>query len=86
MQSPLWSCGIEPDHVGIGSSFVNVTFSDLREPAVHKILCAVQTTEVGIERLGMCLVLAVLMGAELSTGDISRCVLSPEEEIWMERP
>lgn len=74
MQSLLWSCGIEPDHVGIGSSFVNVTFSDPREPAVHKIFSAMQTTEVEIESLGMCLMLAVLMWPELSRGDDSRCV------------
>lgn len=30
--------------------------------------------------------LAVLMGSELSRGDSSRCVLSPDEEIWMEKP
>lgn len=53
---------------------------------MHKIFSAMQTTEVEIENLGMCLMLAVLMWCELSRGDNSRCVVSPGEEAWMEKP
>lgn len=47
---------------------------------MHKIFSAMQTTEVEIESLGICLMLAVLMWSELSRGDNSRCVVSPDEE------
>lgn len=47
---------------------------------MHKIFSAMQTTEVEIESLGMCLMLAVLMWSELSRGDNSGCLVSNSME------